>query len=59
MKFASCVADGKVSFSVVVGDGVVDVPPPEKSRVMEARQPALRDAPPKIGNHDRKHRWKA
>jgi hypothetical protein len=43
----------------VVGDGVVDVPPPEKSRVMEARQPALRDAPPKIGNHDRKLRWKA
>src|ERR1700687_4834505 len=38
MKLASYVADGKASFGVVVGDGVIDVPPLTAGKILGLRQ---------------------
>jgi 2-keto-4-pentenoate hydratase/2-oxohepta-3-ene-1,7-dioic acid hydratase in catechol pathway len=44
MKFASYMADGKASFGVVVGDGVIDVPPLTQHRIASLREALAADA---------------
>jgi 2-keto-4-pentenoate hydratase/2-oxohepta-3-ene-1,7-dioic acid hydratase in catechol pathway len=49
MKLASYVADGKASFGVVVGDGVIDVPPLTAGKIPGLRQALAANALDHVG----------